>query len=186
MLLVSNSNKKVLLPERKRHTACRGMGGGYLPCVAGYLPRREYLPWIWRGGNYSCQEGVPTLDGGYLPWPGGGTYLGWGVPILAVGTYPGWGYLPWPEGIPTLDGGTYPCQGISTLARGIPSLDVSVSTLEGGCYPGQGYPTLADAVPIVDEGVPTLAGGHLPWARARVGTLPPHQLEGKVPPSARR
>ena len=33
--------------------------------------------------------GVPTLVGGYLPWPGG-TYLDWeGVPTLSGGTYLG-------------------------------------------------------------------------------------------------
>ena len=50
--------------------------------------------------------GVPTLVGGYLPWPGG-TYLGWG------GGYLPWpvGYLPWPEGIPILAGGYLPGPG---------------------------------------------------------------------------
>ena len=38
--------------------------------------------------------GVPTLAGGYLPWPGG--------------TYPRWGYLPWP-GVPPARVGTPGC-----------------------------------------------------------------------------
>ena len=49
-------------------------------------------------------EGLPTLAGGYLPWPTG--YLPWlGVPTLGGkipnlpwGIYPGWGYLPCPGG----------------------------------------------------------------------------------------
>ena len=61
-------NKKVLLRERKRHTA---------HCIASAC----YAVPVWgRGGTYSG-GGVPTLVGGYLSW--------WGVPTL-VG-----GYLPW-------------------------------------------------------------------------------------------
>ena len=63
--------------------------------------------------------GYLPLDGGYLlwpgvPWPGGSTYLGWGVPTLAGGwNYLGWGgYLPWLGGVPTLAGGTHLGQGI--------------------------------------------------------------------------
>ena len=43
-------------------------------------------------------------QGGGVPTLGGGTYLGWGVPILAreVNTLAG-GYLPW-QGVPTLGG----------------------------------------------------------------------------------
>ena len=76
----------------------------------------------WQEGTYSSQERDPTLNGGtyltwvvptlergYLPWPGG-TYLGqgylpWmgvptllGIPSLNRGTYLGWGV-----GVPTLD-----------------------------------------------------------------------------------
>ena len=57
--------------------------------------------------------GVPTLAGGYLPWPGDtylgrGTYLGcmylpWPVGYLP---WPG-GYLPWPGGVPTLGSTCY-------------------------------------------------------------------------------
>ena len=67
-------NKKVLLHERKRHTARHvaspwGEGG-------------SYLGWVG-GGILTLAGGVPTLVGGgylpwlgrYLPWPGG-TYLG--------------------------------------------------------------------------------------------------------------
>ena len=93
-----SQHKKVLLRERKRHTA---------RCVAN----------PWQGGTYLGQGGgVPTLarEEGYLPWPGGGgTYLGWeeGVSTLAGG------------GVPTLAGGisTYLGQGewVPTLA-GVP------------------------------------------------------------------
>ena len=87
-------NKKVLLRERKRHTA-RHVLGGYLP---------------WPGG------GVPHLARGYLPWPGGYPTLAGGYPTL--GRYPPWpgGYLSWMRGVPTLAGG-YPA-----LARGVPTL----------------------------------------------------------------
>ena len=59
-------------------------------------------------------KGVSTLDGGYLPWLGGGGYLPWGTPILTWPVYLPWpeGYLPWgtphPDlawGVPTLVGG---------------------------------------------------------------------------------
>ena len=76
-------NKKVLLHERKRHTACHiaslGGGGTYL----------GVLPHLGRGGNYLGW-------GGYLPWPG--EYPPWpGVHTLAGGTHPGhWGYPPRP------------------------------------------------------------------------------------------
>ena len=55
----------------KRHTACRVASTRYagrgVPTLDG-----GYLPWM----------GVPTLDGGggYLPTLNGGTYLGWRVP----------------------------------------------------------------------------------------------------------
>ena len=63
-----NSDKKVLLCERKRHTARRaasvrcadlsllGGGGGYLPLLGRYLP--------WPGG------GIPTLSRGRGTYPG--------------------------------------------------------------------------------------------------------------------
>ena len=50
------SNKKVLLRERKRHTARRIAS---TRCDA----------------MFPCGGGVPTLAGRYLPWPGG--YLFW-------------------------------------------------------------------------------------------------------------
>ena len=105
---LSKSNKKVLLRERKRHTArhvasaCHAVlvggvtypGGGYLPWWRGTYPGGGgYLPW-WRGGTYPGGGGVPTLveggtyPGGYLPWWRG--YLPWwGVPTLVGCTYPG-------------------------------------------------------------------------------------------------
>ena len=57
--------------------------GWQVPSLAGgYLPwPGGYLPWQ---GVPTLARGVPTLAGGYLPWPGG-TYLGWGVPRLREG-----------------------------------------------------------------------------------------------------
>ena len=59
------------------------LGGGT------YLGRGGYLPWPrGGGGNLAWMGGVA---GGCLSWPGG-TYPGWGVPILeGGGTYPGQG-----------------------------------------------------------------------------------------------
>ena len=56
-----SKNKKVLLRERKKHTAHRIAS---TRCAVLY-PGGGYLPW----------PGVPKLERGYLPWP--------------VGTYPG-------------------------------------------------------------------------------------------------
>ena len=60
-------NKKVLLRERKRHTARRVASTRYAVLVG---------------------VGVPTLGGGYLPWWGGGVPTpggGWGT---YLGRYP--------------------------------------------------------------------------------------------------
>ena len=137
--LLSNSHKKILLSERKRHTDRRvasaalspgGRGGGgegvpnleggYLPWMGGPTPDRGvptldrgYLSWM---GGYLPWKGVPTLDRVYLPWMG---CLQWTeVPTLDGGdTYPGWGYLPWTEG--TYPGwGAYSGQGVPTLYGG--------------------------------------------------------------------
>ena len=78
------NNKKVLLHERKRHTARRvasaqgGRGRGYLPWVPpppSWPGRgaRAYLPWMEGGGRY-LPWGTPST---VLIWLGG-TYLGWG------------------------------------------------------------------------------------------------------------
>ena len=89
----NNFNKKVLLRERKRHTARRVASTCYAVPVGGYL--------LWWGGAYP--------GGGYLPWVGG-IYSGWGVPTLVGGgTYPWWG-------VPTLGGG------VPTLSGGVPTL----------------------------------------------------------------
>ena len=92
-------NKKVLLRERKRHTA---EGVPTLAGGRGNLPWGTPRPDLARGVP-TLARGVPTL--GYPPiltWLGG-TYLGWGVPTLGYppiltwleGTYLGQvGYLP--------------------------------------------------------------------------------------------
>ena len=74
-----NVNKKVLLRERKRHTARRVASVCHAIPVGGTYAG---------GGVPTLGGGVPTLVGGYLPW-WGSTYPGGGG-----GTYPGGGYLP--------------------------------------------------------------------------------------------
>ena len=69
---ICTSRKKVLLRERKRHTA-RRVSSTPSAALSGYLPRPE----------------VPTLTGGYQPWLGG-TYPGWGYPISGHGAIPSW------------------------------------------------------------------------------------------------
>ena len=91
--------KKVLLCERKRHSAYHVASTRCAVSFGG-------------GGNYpGC--GGPTLDGGYLLWKmvpalAGGiiTLAGRYIPLLR-GNYLG-------QGIPTLDGGTYLDQGVPT------------------------------------------------------------------------
>ena len=111
-------NKKVLLHERKRHTACHTAsvrcadlswweGEGYLSWPVGgrggggtYTGRgRVYLPWLG--------EGVPTLAGG------GGTYHGQGGGGTLAGGYLPWlgeGHLPWLGGTPPRCGQTDACE----------------------------------------------------------------------------
>ena len=144
------ANKKVLLRERKRHTACRVpsthyavpvgggtyLAGGYLPWPGGTYPGwgwylswpGGYLPWL---GVPTLAGRVPTLAGGYLPWPGG--YLPWlgGVPTLAGG------YLPWLGGTYPGQGGNYPCQGVTYPGWGGTYLGW------GGTYHGR-YPPRPD------------------------------------------
>ena len=111
------NNKKVLLRDRKRHTARRVAGPWAVPTLAGggwgvstldgVVPTLQYPsfphPDLVGGGAPTFSGGYlswdiplshPDLAGGYLPWLGG--YLPW----------PG-GHLPWLGGVPTLDGGTY-------------------------------------------------------------------------------
>ena len=77
-------DKKVLLRERKRHTASHAAS----VCCAD-------LSWLgWGGGLPTLASGVPTLTRD--------TYLGCRVPTLARGV------PTWPGGVPTLVGGTYP------------------------------------------------------------------------------
>ena len=115
-------NKKVLLRERKRHTA------RHVESPWGYL--------FWLGGTHLCWGGVttlawgevPTLAGEYLPWPGsthlgqGGTYLGWGIPTLVRGYLP-WpgGNLPWPGSYPPCLGGYPPWPGYPKRMQAVKS-----------------------------------------------------------------
>ena len=100
----SSKNKKVLLRERKRHTAGLLCLPTVLLCHPGWWGRPtlpgEYLP--WQGGIYpGCGRGDLPWPGRYLPWMGG-TYLGQvEVPILHT---PIQGrYLPAKVGIPVVD-----------------------------------------------------------------------------------
>ena len=83
--LLSNliNNKKVLLRERKRHTA-----------------HHVASPWgdTYLGWGVPTLVGGPTLAGGYLPWPGG-TYLSWtGWGTSHVNWQTNWNYyLPHPS-----------------------------------------------------------------------------------------
>ena len=65
-----------------------------------------------------------------------------GVLSLGEGTYPGWGYVPWPERYLTW-------LGVLTFAW-------STSSGKGATYLWKGVPTLAGEVP-------TLARGYVPW-----------------------
>ena len=81
------------------------------PSIHSGYPILGYLSWLW--GNLPWESPYPGL--GYLHWLGvpiltwvptfagstypgkrSGTYLGWGIPILA------WRYLPSPGRVPTL------------------------------------------------------------------------------------
>ena len=105
--------------------------------------------------SYPGGRGVPTLDGGYLPWQGGrGTYLGHGEPTLAQGGgglptlgYPppdlAGGYLAWPGGIPWVPTPSHP----------------DLAGVEEDTYLGWGGPTLGYPPSWPGQGVPTLAGG---------------------------
>ena len=100
---------------------------GYLPWPGGYIPWNGVH--TWNGGTYlrlrvstldrvptldggtylgpreclSVHKGVPhsALDGGHLPWIGGYSIPGQGIPTLDRG------YIPW-MGVHTFNGGTYP------------------------------------------------------------------------------
>ena len=92
---------------------------------------------------------VSLLTVGYLPWPAGGTYLGWEITTLDEWGLPTLdrGYLPWmrgpilPGGVPTLDRRYLPQMGV----RGVTTLDGRYLTWTGwigGTYTGRGIPIL--------------------------------------------
>ena len=88
-----------------------------------------------------------------------------GVLSLAGGTYPGWGYLPWPGryltwlGVLTFAWSTYPGKGATYLCEGyIPWLGRYLPWL-GGTYPGLGrYLPFLAWISMLGNGVPTLMG----------------------------
>ena len=154
----TNVNKKVLLRERKRHTARHVAspwpgGGGYPPILPSSHPdlarEGESLPLSGGGGEGTYLRVAPPL---ILTWPGGGGYLPWlGVPTLG---YPH----------PDLAGGTY--------------LGVPPTLLTWLGVPTLGYPYPPDLA----GGLPTFARGYLPW-----GTPPGvnRQTPVKIVPSRR-
>ena len=90
-------NRKILLRERKRHTARR---------VASDLLGEGHPPWTWGGvPTLDGGKGVPTLGypsprpdmaGGGVPTFDRGPTLGYSSPILTLAG--GRGYLPWTGG----------------------------------------------------------------------------------------
>ena len=174
-------NKKVLLRERKRHTArrvasARYVGGGTPSQVqGGYLiPGRE-------GGTLSQDGGLPHPRSGAVPHPrsGGGYPVpgqrgypipGWGwYPILGLGGYPipGLGEypVPGPEGyfIPGLGGTPSQVQvGTQFQVQGVPHPDL---VLDGGTL-GTPHPDLGWGTPLTRPGM----------------GLPPNQTWDGVPP----
>ena len=176
-------NKKVLLRERKRHTARRVVS---TPSVVLPYPTRRYPP-----------GGVPdpgTPPGGYLTW-----VPPWGVPDLGTppgedltwvpppgGTWPGYP----PRGVP--DPGTPPGGYLTWVPRGVPDL----GTPPGGYLtrvppggvpdlgtPPGGYPTRVPPRGGPDPGTP-LRGGTWPGYPPRGGVwVPPplpHGILGNV------
>ena len=107
------TNKKVLLRERKRHTARRVTSARYAALCNGGVP--------WVGGTPSQVGGTPSQVGGYpISGPGGYPILGQGgypisgrgYPISVLGVHwvpppyrPGWG-VPWVTPYPDLRWGT--------------------------------------------------------------------------------
>ena len=102
------SNKKVLLHERKRHTA-RCVAS--TRCAGRYIPR---MGWGW---------GVPTSTKKYLPWPGA-TYPSWSyLPVMGCKQFR-WGEPTLAKWIPALD----------DCGRGVPTLDGEYLPWTGGTY----------------------------------------------------
>ena len=79
-------NKKVLLCERKRHTACRVASARYADPSGGGTPSQ-----VWGGTLSQVQGGYPIPGLGGLPHP-----RSWGYPIPGLGGYP----IPDPWGTP--------------------------------------------------------------------------------------
>ena len=89
----TNNNKKVLLRERKRHTARRIASVRYAALSGGGVvphPRSGGTPFqVWGEGIPHLRVGgvpQPGLNGG---WGGGFPSQVWGGPHLRVGGYPG-------------------------------------------------------------------------------------------------
>ena len=94
-------------------------------------------------------RGVPTLTGGYLPWPGpDGGYLPWWVPTPARsrwGTYPG----------QVQTGGTYPGWGIPTLVGTTPLARVGTPMARVGTPNQSRYPPSQGRYPPARVGTPS-------------------------------
>ena len=108
------NNKKVLLLERKRHTA------RHVANTTHYAVPVEGTPFSILGPDLDGGGGVPhPADGGGYPWPGMGYPTFWpkmGVPSISrMGYSPCWdwmGYPPpiWKDGVtPNFEGWGIPC-----------------------------------------------------------------------------
>ena len=128
-------NKKVLLHECKRHTACHVASADYA---------RGGTPSQVRGGTLSQVRGYPIPGWWYpIPGPGGTPSQGPGVPHPRSG------------GVPCPRSGGYPIPGLGVpcpdlVMGGYPILTWSVGTLgTPPSRPGMGYPPIQtwDGVP---------------------------------------
>ena len=182
--------KKVLLRERKRHTARRVASARYA-ALSPNLGGGGYPIQSWTGEP--CKLGYP-----HLSWPE--TWPGWGVyPISGPGwgstpsqirmgggapSSPGWGRgYPHPDLGPDLDGGCTPSQvqdgGTPSQVRmgGTPSSPGWRGVLHPVLDPGVPPPN-PDLGPDPDRGYPRY---YLPAVRTCNG-VPPHPGLGWVPP----
>ena len=159
------NNKKVLLRERKRHTARRVACNRYADLSRGGTPSQ-----VWGGTPSHVWAGVPNpmsgqgypipCPGGYpIPCRGGTPSQVQGVPHLRFGGYT----IPCPGGYPIPCLGGYP---ISILGVGYPDQTWDGVPPPPPARPGMGYPLPPP-----------------PLARRGMGYPPPGQTWDGVPPT---